>query len=61
MNMKQTEETQLNFHILLEEFRYWDASRNNVPKIELEKIKSGIKKMKGSCMIEYDTATPLTS
>jgi hypothetical protein len=46
MNIENLEEDQINLLIVMEEFRYWDASRNQVPKLKLEEIKLTIKKMK---------------
>ncbi|HEX8333373.1 MAG TPA: hypothetical protein VF622_12155 [Segetibacter sp.] len=57
MNTEQLEEGQLNLLILMEEFRYWDASRNKVPEIELDEIKMKIKKMKKIKVSEFKQNT----
>ena len=46
MSIEESEQVELDQLLILEEFRYWDAYRNNVPKAELEDIAQKIKKLK---------------
>ena len=61
MNIEQLEENQLSLLIMMEEFRYWDASRNNVPKTNLDEIILNIKKMKMKRNNVSKTTNPLPS
>ena len=59
MEFEQFDEHELYHRITMEEFKFWDARRNNVPKIELDEIKSTIKKLKSLRIVSGDISSSL--
>lgn len=53
MNNPHSQDHQLKTLILLEEFRYWDASRNNVGQNRLDDLNANIEKLRSKMAVSH--------